>query len=78
MEKPGTEFFEVPVSGSLITNDFYGTIDIPEFFAKIEGEIPDNLFVENIQPEMQERSINSQFYQSLTHVTNLYPITRTV
>jgi hypothetical protein len=78
LEKHGIEFFEVPVSGSLITNDFYGTIDIPEFFAKIEGEIPTNLFVENVQPKIQECSINSQFYQSLAYPTNLYPITRTV
>ena len=28
-----------------------------------------------VTPEMQERSVNSQFYKSITHVTNLYPIT---
>jgi hypothetical protein len=60
----------------MVTNEFYGTIDIPEFYATINGELTDNLYLENVQPQMQERSINSQFYQSIEHVTDIYPITR--
>jgi hypothetical protein len=66
--------FEVPVEGNLVTNEFTGAIDVPEFYATVEGQLTDDLCLKNIVPEMKERSINSQFYQSITHVTNLYPI----
>lgn len=58
----------------MVTNDFFGIIDCPEFYANIEGELTDNLYLKNIVPIMQERSINSQFFKSITHITNLYPI----
>jgi hypothetical protein len=73
--KTSGQVFEVPVTGSLVSNEYRGVIDIPEFYAVVEGEIPDNLKLKNVPVYMQERSINSQFYQSITHVTNLYPIT---
>lgn len=72
--KFGTEYFEVPVSGNMVTNEYYGTIDIPEFYAEINGELTDNLYIENVLPEIRERSINSQFYQSINHITNIYPL----
>jgi hypothetical protein len=58
----------------MITNEYSGTIDIPEFYAKIEGELPENLYIENALPEIRERAINSQFYQSINHITNIYPL----
>lgn len=75
MVKPGNEIFEVPVTGDMVTNEYFGKIDIPEFYATINGPLTDNLYIENAIPQMEERSINSTLYQSITHVTNLYPIT---
>ena len=59
----------------MITNQFDGTIDIPEFYAKVQGELTDNLVIKNIVPEIQERSLNSQFYSATKQFTNLYPLT---
>lgn len=77
--KTASETFDVPVTGNMLYNEFSGTIDIPEFYATINGEFnPQTLFVSNVQPEMKERSINSQFYKSLTYKTLLYPISGTL
>lgn len=56
--------------------NFTGTIDCPEFYASVQGELTNNLYIKNINPIMEERSINSQFFKSINHITNLYPITR--
>lgn len=73
--KTSSEIFEVPITGDMTTNEYFGTIDVPEFYATLNGPLTDNLYIENIVPQMEERSINSTLYQSITHVTNLYPIT---
>lgn len=59
----------------MITNEFDGTIDIPEFYAKVQGQLTEDLILKNIIPEIQERSINSQFYNAIGHFTNVYPLT---
>lgn len=73
--KTTTELFEVPVHGNMQFNELTGEIDIPEFYATIEGTFNNALYAENIIPEMKERAINSQFFKSINHKTNVYPIT---
>ena len=43
--KTGNEIFEVPVSGDMVTNEFHGTIDVPEFYATVEGPLTDDLYI---------------------------------
>ena len=73
--KTTTELFEVPVHGNMQFNELIGEIDIPEFYATIEGTFDNTLYAENIVPQMKERAINSQFFKSINHKTNIYPIT---
>lgn len=70
--------FYVPVKGNMQFNELTGVIDTDEFYAPIYGTFNDNLYAENIYPEIKERPINSEFYKSNTHKTALYPLTGTL
>lgn len=48
--KTGNEIFEVPVSGNMVQNEFHGTIDVPEFYATVEGPLTDNLYISRYNP----------------------------
>ena len=58
----------------MVTNEFFGEIDVPEFYAHVYGQLTDDLYISKVFPEMKERNINSQFFKSITHKTHLYPI----
>ena len=74
-----SEVFYVPVHGDLLTNEYFGVIDVPEFYAEFYGTLPNNdRFLTNVYPETKERATNSQFFKSLARVSNLYPLTGTL
>ena len=71
-----TELFYVPVHGDLLTNEYFGVIDVPEFYAEFYGTLPDDTrYLTNVYPETKERAMNSQFFKSLARISNLYPLT---
>lgn len=74
--KTKTELFKVPVYGNMEFNEFKGEIDIPEFYATIDGTFNEQLYATNIIPKIQERAINSTFFKSINHKTNIYPLSR--
>lgn len=77
--KVSSDLFYVPVHGDLLTNEYFGSIDVPEFYAEFYGTLPDNTrFLTNVYPETKERAINSQFFKSVSRISNLYPLTGTL
>ena len=69
--------FVVPVHGDLLTNEYFGKIDIPEFYAEFYGTLPDDTrYLSGIYPETKERAMNSRFFKSVARISNLYPLTR--
>ena len=72
-----SEMFVVPVHGDLLTNEYFGKIDIPEFYAEFYGTLPDDTrYLSGIYPETKERAMNSRFFKSVARISNLYPLTR--
>ena len=74
-----SELFVVPVHGDLLTNEYFGKIDIPEFYAEFYGTLPENTrYLTNVYPETKERAMNSRFFKSVARISNLYPLTGTL
>ena len=62
-----------------MTNEYFGKIDVPEFYAEFYGTLPDDsTYLTNVYPETKERAMNSQFFKSVARISNLYPITGTL
>lgn len=40
------------------------------------GELTDDLFVTDVNPIMEDKPLNDSLYQTINHITNKYPITR--
>ena len=74
-----SELFVVPVHGDLLTNEYFGKIDVPEFYAEFYGTLPeDTRYLTNVYPETKERAMNSRFFKSIARISNLYPLTGTL
>lgn len=69
-----TEIFMVPVTGDIYNNQYFGYIDIPQFYAQIYGQLNNN-YVYNAYPQIKQRPLNSQYFTSLYRISNLQPLT---
>lgn len=69
-----TELFCVPITGDIYNRQYYGYIDIPQFYAQIYGQLNDNNYVYNAYPQNKERPLNSQYFTSLYRISNLQPL----
>lgn len=72
--KTKSEQFEVPVTGNMKFNEYSGIIDVPEFYAKVQGTFNDDLSIVNAYPEAIERPLQSDSFQSINYRTNIAPI----
>lgn len=70
-----TELFSVPVTGDAYTGEYYGIMDIPQFYAQIYGQLGQKNYVQNAYPIIKQRTINSEFYESLDRISYLQPLT---
>ncbi len=73
-----SDVFCVPVHGDLTTGEYFGYIDVPEFYAEFYGTIPENNYLSGIYPITKERALNSQFFKSISRISNLYPLSGTL
>lgn len=68
------DLFAVPITGDLYNMQYYGYMDIPEFYAQIYGQLDENLVIKNAYPQIKQRPLNSQYYNSIYRISNLQPI----
>lgn len=72
------DLFAVPITGDLYNMEYFGYMDIPEFYAQIYGQLNDNLFITNAYPQIKQRPLNSKFYNSIYRISKLQPISGTL
>lgn len=73
--KTKTEKFQVPVTGNMKFNEYSGVIDIPQFYAKVQGVFQDNLHIPYVTPEIVQRPLESGAFDSVNYNTSIYPLT---
>lgn len=76
--KVKNDLFAVPITGDLYNMEYFGYMDIPEFYAQIYGQLNDNLIVTNAYPQIKQRPLNSKFYNSIYRISKLQPISGTL
>ena len=69
-----TKYFEIPITGSTIFNEFTGSIEDEHFNASIYGTFDDHLIVNKTHIKMIPKRINNSFYVSDNYNSDLYII----
>lgn len=73
--KVNTQYFMVPMTGDVYNRQYYGYIDIPQFYAEIYGQLAQNNYITNAYPEIKVRPLNSKYFTSIYRISNLQPLT---
>ena len=72
--KTKTQNFQVPVTGNMKFNEYSGIIDVPQFYAKVQGIFNDNLSITDAKAEAVPRPLQSDSFESINYNTNLSEI----
>lgn len=73
--KVQSDLFAVPITGDLYNMEYFGYMDVPEFYAQIYGQLDQNLRVKNAYPQIKQRPINYNCYNTISRISNLQPLT---